>query len=116
MLFPDFYGYLGAALVKAGRAAEAREFLSELLSRRQREYVPAVEIAIIYGALGDSESAMGWLETALEERSPVLFIVLPTWEWRGLRSTPLFRELARRVGVDPDWIVPGVIRSNPDDN
>ena len=59
---------------------------------------------------------MQWLETAFEERSPMLFHRLLTYEWRGLRSTPRFRDLAQKVGVDPDWIAPGVVRSARDTN
>jgi serine/threonine-protein kinase len=111
LLFPDYYAFLGDALVRAGRTAEARDFLSELLDRRRDSFVPATEIATIYGALEESESAMQWLETAFEERSPMLFHRLLTYEWRGLRSTPRFRDFAQKVGVDPDWIAPGVVRS-----
>ena len=115
LIYPGAYGELGQHLARAGRLDEARQELNALLQRRENEYVPAPEIAIIYDALGETEQAMDWLETALEERSTAIFVAIAYDKWKGLRSTPRFRDLAKRIGVDPDWIPPGLLRRKVND-
>ena len=107
LIYPGVYGELGQYLAQAGRIDEARQELDALLVRRRSEYVPAHELALLYYALGEHDQAMKWLETALEERSTAMFLIMAYGEWKGLRSDPRFGDLARRIGVDPDWIPPG---------
>ncbi|MCZ6774767.1 MAG: tetratricopeptide repeat protein, partial [Proteobacteria bacterium] len=116
LLYANISGDLGVYLAKAGREAEARQELEALLLRRQSEYVPAFEIACIYDALGEPDEAMNWLETAFEERSTGLSLASGQNGWNDLRATPRFQDLARRLGVDPDWITPGVRLSDQEDD
>lgn len=108
LIYPGAYGGLGRGLAQAGRIDEARQELDALLQRRENQYVPAHELALLYDALGETDQAMDWLETALKERAPAMFVILLYGEWKDLRSNPRFRDLARRVGVDPDRIPPGL--------
>ena len=111
LIYPEAYSDLGEYLAQAGRVDEARQELNALLQRRENEYVPAYTFAMLYDALGETDQAMDWLETAVEERSTAMFfVILPYYEWKGLRSDPRFRDLARRIGVDPDWMAPGIRR------
>lgn len=110
LIYPTAYGNLGHYLAQAGRIDEARQELDALLVRRRSEYVPAHELALLYDALGETDQAMDWLETALEERALLMFVIMSAGEWVSLRSNPRFRDLARRIGVNPDWIPPGLRR------
>ncbi len=113
MMLAIYYGSLGKALASAGRTDEARQELARLQRLHEQTYVPAPVFAEFHDALGDPEAAMDWLETAYEDRAPTLFIALHARKWSDLRESPRFRDLCRNVGVDPDWVAPGVIRSNP---
>jgi len=56
------------ATAEAGRPDEARRLLEELRVRAQREYVPGLSLAAVCAALGETEEAFAWLDTAYEER------------------------------------------------
>ena len=110
LIYPDVYADLGIYLAQAGRVEEARKELDELLQLRERDYVPAYGLAFLYDALGETDQAMEWLGTAFEERSAARFVIIAYREWNSLRSDPRFRDLAKRSGVDPDWVPPGIRR------
>lgn len=83
----------------AGRTAEARQILEELLAKSKLEYVSPYTIAVIYVALGDHDQAFTWLEKAWEERS-VRLVNLKTHPWFDpLRSDRRYADLLRRVGL-----------------
>lgn len=63
---------LGFALAGAGRADEARRVLATLLDRAHRSDGAAMDVAIVYAALGRRDEAFAWLDRAVEERSFVL--------------------------------------------
>src|ERR1700756_5032779 len=52
-----------------------------------------------YTALGEKDTAFGWIEKAMEERST--WLVYSKWEPRldPLRSDPRFQDLLRRIGL-----------------
>jgi hypothetical protein len=72
--------------------------LEEISSRR---YVSAYDIATIHVGLGDTTSALRWLERAYQERSDGLVYLGVDPRWDGMRSNPRFAELVRRVGLPP---------------
>ena len=111
--YPEMLGFYGHALAKAGREDEARRFVESLIERRASEYIHPHAIAYTYSGLGDSDQAMRWLETGYEERDPWMYLLHTTGTWNGLRSDPRFRDLLKRIGLDPDWIAPGF---RPDSN
>lgn len=88
---------LAHALAKAGRSAEARRILSELLQRSLRGYVSAYDIAVVYAGLGDHDRAIDWLRKAIGERS--MFVVHLTWDSRldDLRTDPRFTALEEQL-------------------
>jgi serine/threonine-protein kinase len=89
--------FLGYSYGRAGRLAEARVILGELLARRKQTYVPPEAIASIYAGLGEHSQAIDWLSRAHEARdgNSVLLKVFPIWD--PLRSDPRFRALVRRM-------------------
>lgn len=71
-----------------------------MLEAAEQRYVSAMEIAQIYGLLGEKDAAFHWLEKAYEERAfefPKL-AVLPAFE--SLHLDPRFSDLVERIGLE----------------
>jgi hypothetical protein len=90
---------LGWAYAVASRKDKALETARELKERAQKEYVPPLFLAWIYGGLGLKEEAFRWLEMAIDERYPFLVYLEHNRSMfhESLRSEPLFDELARQM-------------------
>lgn len=90
-------GILGRAYALAGRRAEARGILDELLNLNQRSYVGPIQMAIIHIGLGEKDEALRWLEEAYRVRDGNL-VLLKVWPaWDPLRGDPRFRDLLQRT-------------------
>jgi TolB-like protein/DNA-binding winged helix-turn-helix (wHTH) protein/tetratricopeptide (TPR) repeat protein len=90
-------GHLGMIYAAAGRRQDAQRVLDGLLEQRQREYVPPINIAMVYLGLGQSDRAMDWLDRAYDERSGRLanLNVQPLFD--PLRAEPRFQALLARM-------------------
>jgi TolB-like protein/Tfp pilus assembly protein PilF len=84
---------LANGLAMAGRTAESKQILDQLLAREQKEYVSPYDIATVYAGLGERDEAFRWLRRAADERST--FIVHLGWDSRfnKIRSDPRYRAL-----------------------
>src|SRR5262249_11530494 len=71
-------GGLGHAYASAGNRAEAQGVLQTLLARSKKSYASPFDIALIYTALGDKETAFVWLDKAVAEHST--WLVYSKWE------------------------------------
>ncbi len=89
------FGYIAGTL---GHTAEARDVIADLTGRRDRSYGPALPIAWTWLGLGDVESCLHWMQTALDEREPYLAAVAVAPIYDGVRSNPKFRRLLQSVG------------------
>ncbi len=99
-LFSPFYlAGLAHAYALAGRRSEAEQVLQGLLERARQSYVSPFDIALIYAALGEKDTAFAWMAKAVTERST--WLVYSKWEPRldPLRSDPRFQDLVRRIGL-----------------
>jgi tetratricopeptide (TPR) repeat protein len=100
---PDFSPFYLAGLARsyavAGRRSDAEQVLQGLLGRARQSYVSPFDIALIYAALGEKDTAFAWMEKAVAERST--WLVYSKWEPRldPLRSDPRFQDLLRRIGL-----------------
>jgi TolB-like protein/Tfp pilus assembly protein PilF len=85
---------LGEAYAAAGVSDEARKILDELTGQR---HVTAYFVSRIYAALGKTEEALKWLETAYREHCEwtVLLKVDPRFD--SLRDDARFQDLMRRM-------------------
>jgi TolB-like protein/Tfp pilus assembly protein PilF len=94
---PETMGALGQAYTVAGERDKAVELLDELEKWSKRYYVSPFHRGRIYAALGQTEEAFAWFETAYEERSFYLswFKVEP--ELDPLRSDLRFKSLMQRL-------------------
>ncbi|HEU4879936.1 MAG TPA: hypothetical protein VFT21_10815, partial [Gemmatimonadaceae bacterium] len=84
---------LANGLAVAGRAAESKQVLKQLLTRERNEYVSPYDIATVYAGLGERDEAFRWLRRAADERST--FIVHLGWDSRfnKIRDDPRYRAL-----------------------
>jgi len=88
---------LARAYASSGRRAEAQELLAGLKQRAKPAYSSAVEIAMIYAALGENSHAMTWLLRGFDERFNPGVLLRPGFD--SLRADAEFRELVHRVGL-----------------
>ena len=91
---------LANASAAAGRRDEALAVLEELKRRRDRQYVSPWGLASIYARLGESGSALEWLERAYDEHDSTLVWLKVHPRFDALRSEPRFVALMRKMGFD----------------
>lgn len=92
---------LGSVYAKAGRASDAEDILSILLSKRRESYVTATGLAPLYFELGRTDEAFKGLEFAVEERC-ILLSWLASCQPRSQRLTTIGHPV-RPVSVCPLW-------------
>jgi TolB-like protein/DNA-binding winged helix-turn-helix (wHTH) protein/Tfp pilus assembly protein PilF len=97
---PYALAHLGNAYARAGRVAEARETISNLKDRLQKESV-TYGIALVYAGLGETDEAFAWLKKAYIVRDKGLTYLRVDPPLDPLHSDPRFRDLVRRVGLTP---------------
>jgi Flp pilus assembly protein TadD len=90
--------FLGYALAKSGKRAEARVELERLLTLSTERYVSPYNIAMIYHGLGEREATLAWLERAYQQRDPRMVFLKAEPKWTSLREEPRFQALLQRVG------------------
>jgi hypothetical protein len=82
-----------------GNRRQALKLLDGLKELANGRYVSPFNLALIYGALGDKNHALEWLEKADEQRSPSLKLLNLSPAFRNIRSEPRFVELVNRAGL-----------------
>ena len=93
--------HLGSVYAMSGDRTRAREIIAELERRRGQEHISADHIATIYANMGEAEKACAWLETAYQERAPLLGFLkhYPFPSLEPLFSDARFQDLVRRLGL-----------------
>jgi tetratricopeptide (TPR) repeat protein len=94
---PFTLGDLGFALARSGQRDEAVRMRDDLIGRRDKGYYPAFPIAAIEAGLGNTESALDWLERAVDERQPGFYMPSVEPIWDAVRPTPRFRALMAKM-------------------
>jgi adenylate cyclase len=102
---------LGITYARAGKRREAEEILARFLAQREKKYISAAAIGVIYGALGQKDEAFLWLERAYNDHDAVLTTIAFYPGSQSLRDDPRFIDLVRRVGFDPAKAIPHNNRS-----
>lgn len=94
---PTFVAFLGDEYAVAGRLAEARETLERLRELSKQQYVTSYMVARIHAAMGETDEALRWLETAYQERAAWMVIMKVDPRFDYMRSHPRFLDLMRRM-------------------
>jgi TolB-like protein/Tfp pilus assembly protein PilF len=88
---------LAQAHAVAGDAPAMARIVKELGESGHR-YVSPYNVARVYGAAGDRQQALEWLERAYQEHNPDLIELAREPSFANLRSDAKFRELMSRIG------------------
>jgi TolB-like protein/class 3 adenylate cyclase/Tfp pilus assembly protein PilF len=83
---------------EAGLPGAYRYWLDAETERARAEHVDPWILAVVSNQLGDTDSALIWLERAYDAGSPPLGVVGVDPGWDPLRSDPRFQDLLRRIG------------------
>jgi eukaryotic-like serine/threonine-protein kinase len=83
----------------AGKSAEARKTLRDLLARSQSIMVSPYRIAAVYAALGDKDQAFAQLEQAYAQRTFFMDFLKVDPELDSLHSDPRFQDLLARMNL-----------------
>ena len=86
-------------MASCGRRDEAHAILDELVARRDKQWVTAYEIAVIYSILGEHDEAFAWLSVAEREQAVGLSFVRVDPRLNGLRNDPRLDDLLRRTNI-----------------
>jgi len=91
--------FLAIVLASAGEKAEARAMVDSILRLAQERYIPPVRIARLYAALGETDHAFEWLQTAYDTRSDHLLHLNISPYYDNLRADPRFQALLKKIGL-----------------
>jgi TolB-like protein/Tfp pilus assembly protein PilF len=89
--------WLGQVYATAGYRGEALKILEQLQELSKQQYVSQYGVGRIYVALGQTEEAFRWLETAYEQRANWMVYLKVDPVFDDLRSDPRFQDLMRRM-------------------
>ena len=87
-------GYVYAV---SGERARAEAKIQQLLEQKAKRYVPPYSVALVFAGLGETETALQWLEQAFEDRDVHMPFLLDH-KWNGLRLKKQFQQMLSRVG------------------
>jgi serine/threonine-protein kinase len=91
-------GSLGYEYGRAGRRAEALATLHRLEARAKQRYITPEAFAFIALGLGDSATALDWLERGYRQRSFYLVLLNDPF-YDSLHGSPRFQAIVRGVGL-----------------
>ena len=89
--------WLGQVYATAGYRCEAVKILEQLQELSKEQYVTPYGVGRIYAAMGQTEEAFRWLETAYEQRGNWMVFLKVDPVFDDLRSDPRFQDLMRRM-------------------
>ncbi len=97
---PAALALLASIEARAGRNDDARGHLRVARVRAGTRYLPPASIAGVFAALGQTDSAITWLEKAFDERSnAIVYLAADEYDAR-IRRDPRFRALLARAGLE----------------
>lgn len=94
-----FLSQLGQACATTGNVEQAKRILQQLHHRAAHEFVSPYHFAYVYAGLGETDTAMDWLERAFEGRSGAIYGVKGSFLFRNLRTHPRFVSLLQKMNL-----------------
>jgi hypothetical protein len=91
---------LQEALATGGDDAYHREFIRQGVEARRERYFSPAKIAMEYASLGETDSVIVWLETALDERDSWLRLLALDPRFDPHRTDPRFRAIVRDLNLE----------------
>jgi Tfp pilus assembly protein PilF len=90
---------LGLAYVYAmrGKTDQARSIIDRLIAAESKMYVHPMYLAIIHGALGETDEAFEWLEKGITDRSEWMIYLQVEHMLRPLQNTEKFTNIVQRM-------------------
>jgi hypothetical protein len=86
--------------VSYGKLGERDKALAALQEwQESTTYLSPLPVAWAYGALGDQDAAIEWLEKSIKNRSPALILSHVQPMFRSLEDDPRFTDLLDRIGI-----------------
>lgn len=95
----DVVAALGRVHAMRGERDAAHAAIAELHERSRDTFVSPYQMAVIYVALGETATALEWLEKALVDKSYWIIYLNVDPALDPLRSDPRFEDLRRRAGL-----------------
>ena len=97
----ESFGVAAEALepVKQAYARGGRTELVRWILETQGNNLPAMQLALFHGELGDLDAAMQHLERAIDSRDPCLVDLAVAPQWDRLRASPGFQGCLERMGL-----------------
>ncbi len=96
-LFDSNLGYVYAI---SGREADARQIVSDLQKKQDRDPSAYAYLALVNVALGNRDAAFVWLNKAYAARFNPSILLRPAWN--PVRTDPRFKDLLNRIGLPGD--------------
>jgi Tfp pilus assembly protein PilF len=84
---------------EAAKEMALREQLSFLLNQREKRFISAFDIAVVYSRLGEKKQSLAWLQTAYEQRDVGLLCLRESQnrKFAGVKNTPEFQGILRNL-------------------
>ncbi|MGH9883738.1 MAG: TPR end-of-group domain-containing protein, partial [Pyrinomonadaceae bacterium] len=98
---PDTTTALREAYAASGWRGYRQKELDLAQKQAKQSYVSPYWIATMYAQLGEKDHALAWLEKAYEQHDWLLTHLNPDPKFDDLRSDPRFKDLLRRMNLEP---------------
>lgn len=84
---------------EAAKGMALREQLTFLLAEREKRFVSAFEIAVLYSMLGEERQGLAWLQTAYQERDVALLCLKQSQnrKFAAVKDTPAFQAILEKL-------------------
>jgi TolB-like protein/DNA-binding winged helix-turn-helix (wHTH) protein/Tfp pilus assembly protein PilF len=84
---------------EAAKEMALREQLSFLLNQREKRFISAFDIAVVYSRLGEKKQSLAWLQTAYEQRDVGLLCLRESQnrKFAAVKDTPEFQGILRNL-------------------
>lgn len=92
-------GRLGYACAAAGRRADARRVLKDLMTPPSGQSVNAMAVALVHLGLGSTEEALRWLSRAVDEHATYIASIRVDPLFDPIRQDPRFHRLLARMNL-----------------